>query len=74
MSVRETIKTLLQQEIPIFGICLGYQLLALIFGAKIKQLNCGHHGINHPVKDLMTNKIAITSQNHEFVVEEEFFT
>ncbi len=71
MSVMEIIKTLLQQEIPIFGICLGYQLLALIFGAEIKQLTCGHHGINHPVKDLLTNKITITSQNHEFVVEED---
>lgn len=70
INVMETIKTLLQREIPVFGICLGYQLLALIFGAKIKQLTCGHHGINHPVKDLIMNKIVITSQNHEFVVED----
>lgn len=73
MSVMETIKVFLQQEIPVFGICLGYQLLALIFGAKVKQLTCGHHGINHPVKDLITNKITITSQNHEFVVEDTSF-
>jgi len=70
-GVLETIKSLLQKDIPILGICLGYQLLALVCGAKIKQLKCGHHGINHPVKDLLTQKIAITSQNHEFVVKED---
>lgn len=70
-KVMEKIKLLLRENIPILGICLGYQLLALISGAQIKQLRCGHHGINHPVKDLITQKILITSQNHEFVVEED---
>lgn len=69
-DVMNTINLLIEKNIPIFGICLGYQLLALASGATIKQLECGHHGINHPVKDLMSKKIKITSQNHEFVVEE----
>lgn len=56
-------------DLPIFGICLGHQLLALAAGAKIVKMKFGHHGSNHPVKDLKTNKVMITTQNHNFVVD-----
>lgn len=58
-------------NIPLFGICLGYQLLALASGAKTIKMKFGHHGANHPVKDLETNRIMITAQNHNFVVDKE---
>lgn len=64
------INSLVELDIPILAICFGYQLLALALGAKIKKLTCGHHGINHPVQSLKDSKILITSQNHEFTVEE----
>jgi carbamoyl-phosphate synthase small subunit len=57
-----------QSEIPIFGICLGHQMLALALGAKTTKMNHGHHGANHPVKDLETGKVEITSMNHGFAV------
>jgi carbamoyl-phosphate synthase small subunit len=64
------LKELLATGKPIFGICLGHQLLALALGAKTKKMHQGHRGANHPVKDLATGKVEITSQNHGFVVTE----
>ncbi|MCM8796840.1 MAG: glutamine-hydrolyzing carbamoyl-phosphate synthase small subunit [Candidatus Omnitrophica bacterium] len=58
-------------KIPIFGICLGHQMLGLAMGGKTYKLKFGHHGGNHPVKDLKTGKVAITSQNHGFCVDTE---
>ncbi len=63
------IRSLADAKIPIFGICLGHQLLGLTFGAKTFKLPYGHRGGNHPVKDLATGKVLITSQNHGFAVE-----
>ncbi len=63
-----TIRTLLDRRVPIFGICLGHQLLALALGATTTKLARGHRGANHPVKDLETGKVEITSQNHGFAV------
>ncbi len=65
------IKTFLEQSIPMFGICLGHQLLALASGAKTEKMKFGHHGANHPVKDLQNNVVMITSQNHGFAVNQD---
>ncbi len=65
----KTIGTLLKSKIPMFGICLGHQLLSLALGGKTFKLKFGHHGSNHPVKDLATGKVEITSQNHGFCVD-----
>ncbi|MBI4061673.1 MAG: glutamine-hydrolyzing carbamoyl-phosphate synthase small subunit [Elusimicrobia bacterium] len=65
----ETIKHLLVERMPLFGICLGHQLLGLALGGKTYKLKFGHHGSNHPVKDLETGRIEITSQNHGFCVD-----
>jgi carbamoyl-phosphate synthase small subunit len=62
------LRTLMERGMPIFGICLGHQLLALALGAKTAKMNRGHRGANHPVKDIMTGKVHITSQNHGFMV------
>ena len=62
------IKALLAIGLPIFGICLGHQMLALALGARTEKMRQGHRGANHPVKDLQTGKVEITSQNHGFVV------
>ena len=65
------IKTVLETGVPTFGICLGHQMLALALGAKTEKMHHGHRGANHPVKDLETGKVEITSQNHGFVVVPE---
>ena len=66
----KAIKHFIDHSVPVFGICLGYQLLALASGAKTIKMKFGHHGANHPVLDLNTGKVIITSQNHGFAVEE----
>jgi len=65
------IQKLLATDLPIFGICLGHQMLALALGAKTEKMHHGHRGANHPIKDLTTGKVEITSQNHGFVVQSE---
>ena len=65
----KNIKTILEKKLPIFGICLGHQLLALASGAKTLKMKFGHHGANHPVQDKETGKVFITSQNHGFTVD-----
>jgi len=67
----EAIQKVLQTDIPVFGICLGHQLLALASGAQTVKMKFGHHGANHPVQDLDTKKVMITSQNHGFAVDGE---
>ena len=67
----EAIQELLEARIPIFGICLGHQLLALASGAKTIKMKFGHHGANHPVDDIQNNIVMITSQNYGFAVDEE---
>lgn len=64
----ETIRNLLDRRIPIFGICLGHQLLGLAAGGKTRKMKFGHHGANHPVQDLESKRVLITSQNHGFEV------
>lgn len=66
----QAIKEVLQTEIPVFGICLGHQLLALAAGAKTVKMGHGHHGANHPVQDVDSGAVMITSQNHGFAVDE----
>ena len=64
----ESVRRLLER-LPTFGICLGHQILALALGARTYKLPFGHHGVNHPVKDLLTSRVEITSQNHGFAVD-----
>lgn len=66
-----TIQKILEKKIPLFGICLGHQLLALAIGAKTSKMHQGHRGANHPVQNLSNKKVEITSQNHGFAVDEK---
>ncbi len=65
------IRDVLKTDLPVFGICLGHQILALALGAKTIKMNHGHHGANHPVKDMETGKVEITSMNHGFTVDSQ---
>ena len=65
------IKGILAADMPVFGICLGHQMLALALGARTVKMNHGHHGANHPVKDIDTGKVEITSMNHGFTVDSQ---
>ena len=67
----ETLREVLKTEMPIFGICLGHQILSLALGAKVYKLKFGHHGANHPVKQVGGSRVEITSQNHGFAVDEK---
>jgi carbamoyl-phosphate synthase small subunit len=67
----QAIRKFLETDIPVFGICLGHQLLALASGARTIKMKFGHHGANHPVQDLDTGRVLITSQNHGFAVDAE---
>ena len=66
---RELIRNIININIPIFGICLGHQILAIALGGKTKKMSFGHHGANHPVQDLKNGKVQITSMNHGFTVD-----
>ena len=72
-AVTGTIETVreLVGKLPIFGICLGHQILSIVLGAKTEKMPFGHHGANHPVRDLLTGRIEITSQNHSFAVVQD---
>ena len=65
------IQKILETQVPVFGICLGHQLLALASGARTMKMKFGHHGANHPVEDIQNNIVMITSQNHGFSVDED---
>ncbi|MDH5693685.1 MAG: gamma-glutamyl-gamma-aminobutyrate hydrolase family protein, partial [Gammaproteobacteria bacterium] len=65
------VQEILKKKIPVFGICLGHQILALASGAKTEKMKFGHHGANHPVQDLEDGRVLITSQNHGFAVNEK---
>jgi carbamoyl-phosphate synthase small subunit len=67
------IRKLIESGVPVFGICLGHQMLALALGAATRKMEQGHHGANHPVKDLTTGKVEIVSMNHGFTVDRETF-
>jgi len=69
-AIRAT-RALIERGLPTFGICLGHQILALASGAKTFKMKFGHHGANHPVKDLDSGRVSITSQNHGFAVDEK---
>ena len=69
-SIIEELKKLYQSDTPIFAICLGHQLMALATGADTHKMKYGHRGANHPVKDLKSGRVYISSQNHGYVVDE----
>jgi carbamoyl-phosphate synthase small subunit len=68
-GIVDNVRELIAAEVPVFGICLGHQLLGLALGGRTFKLKFGHHGGNQPVRDLVTGKVAITSQNHGFAVD-----
>ena len=68
---QSSIRTLLDKKIPLFGICLGHQLLSLASGAKSMKMKFGHHGANHPVQNMSSGEVMITSQNHGFAIDED---
>jgi carbamoyl-phosphate synthase small subunit len=68
-NIQGLMSDLLAQDLPVFGICLGYQMLALALGATSSKMVVGHHGANHPVYDVLSKKVIITSQNHGFMIE-----
>jgi carbamoyl-phosphate synthase small subunit len=72
-NIKPELKKILESKIPTFGICLGHQILSLAFNAKTKRMDKGHRGGNHPVKNLETGQVEITSQNHGFVVSNDDF-
>ena len=72
-NIEKELKKILDKKIPTFGICLGHQILSLAFNADTKRMDKGHRGGNHPVKNIRTNKVEITSQNHGFVVSNKKF-
>ena len=65
----DALRTFIDRKVPFFGICLGHQLLGLAAGGRTVKMKFGHHGANHPVKDLDTGRVCITSQNHGFAVD-----
>jgi carbamoyl-phosphate synthase small subunit len=65
------IREILERRIPTFGICLGHQLMGVAIGGRTVKMHQGHHGANHPVKDLTTGKVEITSMNHGFALDRE---
>ena len=65
------IRTLMESRVPVFGICLGHQLMALAMGGRTVKMKYGHHGANHPVKDLARGTCAVTPQNHNYMVDPE---
>ena len=72
-NIKPELKKILESKVPTFGICLGHQILSLAFNAKTKRMDKGHRGGNHPVKNLETGQVEITSQNHGFVVSNDDF-
>jgi carbamoyl-phosphate synthase small subunit len=68
-GIVDNVRELIAAEVPVFGICLGHQLLGLALGGRTFKLKFGHHGGNHPVKDLETGRVEITAQNHGFAID-----